>query len=76
VGSLLEATRGLKCTPERALHVCADCGASFPEGKPLQPIERFWERVEAGDVVPSGQCPECGGLCYLQGTGSEGERNL
>ena len=47
-------------------HVCADCGKAFPREKPLQPVERFWQRVEAGEVVPSGQCPDCGALCYLE----------
>lgn len=47
-------------------HVCADCGKVFPRAELLQPIERFWQRVEAGEVVPSGQCPDCGALCHLE----------
>jgi len=32
----------------------------------LEEVENFFERVEAGGVVPSGQCPDpgCGALCY------------
>ena len=47
-------------------HVCANCGRTFSREEPLQPIERFWQRVEAGEIVPSGQCPDCGALCYLK----------
>ena len=49
-----------------SVHACASCGQTYPPEQPLQPIEHFWQRVEAGDVVPSGQCPDCGGLCYLK----------
>lgn len=24
----------------------------------------LWERLSPGSVVPSGECPECGALCY------------
>jgi len=68
--ALCRATRksaGQKENAKRPVrHVCADCGKVFPREKPLQPIERFWQRVEAGEIVPSGQCPECGALCYLE----------
>ncbi|MFW6118821.1 MAG: hypothetical protein ACOC7S_00645 [Planctomycetota bacterium] len=51
--------------PVKRRHVCSDCGRTFPEEKPLPPIENLWQRVEAGEVMPSGQCPECGALCHL-----------
>ncbi len=28
----------------------------------LTEIEDFWSRVDPGEVVPAGECPECGGL--------------
>jgi hypothetical protein len=30
------------------------------------PIVNLLQRVDPGDIVPSGQCPYCDGLCYLQ----------
>lgn len=67
---LKEAVQRAEREPEKLQHVCAECGQTFPIEEPLHPITRFWERVEAGDVVPSGQCPHCGGLCYLHEAGS------
>ena len=55
---------------QQAQNMCARCGRTFPKSEPLQPINDFWERVEAGDIVPSGECPECGGLCYLAPQGA------
>ena len=67
--NLLEQTLrrvGDQTDPQQAQHMCARCGRTFPKGESLHPINDFWERVEAGDIVPSGECPECGGLCYLE----------
>jgi hypothetical protein len=30
-------------------------------------IDDFWERVNAGEIMPAGQCPECGALCHNVG---------
>jgi hypothetical protein len=46
-------------------HVCDNCGRTFSKEQ-LARIERLEERIEAGAIVPSGQCPDCGALCYLQ----------
>ena len=54
---------------EGQAHVCAECGHRYSLDEPLPPIQGFWDRVEAGGIVPSGECPECGGLCYLEGKG-------
>jgi hypothetical protein len=44
-------------------HTCDNCGATF-ECDQLEAIESFFERVEPGGLVPSGECPDCGALCY------------
>jgi len=44
-------------------HLCDNCGKSFGEKK-LKEIKDFLQRVEPGGIVPSGECPECGALCY------------
>ena len=28
-------------------------------------IRDFWSRVEPGDIMPAGDCPECGAFCFL-----------
>jgi len=30
----------------------------------MDEIHDIWERVEPGEVMPSGECPDCGALCY------------
>jgi hypothetical protein len=44
---------------------CDDCRSIYNDNQ-LEEIDNFFMRVEAGGVVPSGQCPdpECGALCY------------
>jgi len=44
---------------------CGNCGWTGPESAlrcGFTEIEDFWSRVEPGEVVPVGECPECGGL--------------
>jgi hypothetical protein len=42
--------------------VCNDCGSEFVH-QDLEPIKHLHSRVLPGDVMPVGQCPECGGTC-------------
>ena len=46
-------------------HRCDNCESVYDEDE-LDEIHHYWERVDEGGVVPSGQCPddECGCLCY------------
>ena len=44
-------------------HLCDNCGKTFVEKK-LKEIKDLLQRVEPGRIVPSGECPECGALCY------------
>ncbi len=43
--------------------VCDNCSACRAEGD-LNYIADYHERVEPGGIVPSGECPDCGCLCY------------
>jgi hypothetical protein len=44
-------------------HRCDNCGKTWKADE-LEGIKDLDNRVDAGSVVPSGQCPECGALCY------------
>ena len=43
---------------------CDDCGKLWATAE-LARIDDFWDRVNAGEIMPSGQCPSCGALCHL-----------
>jgi hypothetical protein len=45
---------------------CHNCSAVLHRGN-MKEISNLGERVEPGSIMPSGQCPHCGGLCYLSG---------
>ena len=45
------------------LHKCGNCG-KIHDAIDLGDMEDLHERVEAGNSVPSGECPDCGALCY------------
>lgn len=49
--------------PEQADNECDDCGKRWPDSK-LREVDKLFERVDPGGVMPSGECPECGALCY------------
>lgn len=44
------------------LSECQSCEGVFPQSR-LQPIKHIGQRVEAGEPMPSGECPQCGALC-------------
>ncbi len=41
---------------------CQDCGKVSTEQE-LQPISDIFGRVDPGELMPSGECPDCGALC-------------
>ena len=43
---------------------CDNCGKVSGEDD-LNEIVRLYERVDAGDEMPAGECPACGALAYL-----------
>lgn len=49
-------------------HQCDNCGEKLSDyriGNRLWPhIPDLGERLDPGGVVPSGECPQCQGLCY------------
>lgn len=45
-------------------HKCDNCGVIYEAETDLVEIRHFWERVTPGNTMPSGECPECGALCY------------
>lgn len=50
--------------------ICYVCNEVF-EIENLEPYHCFWSRAEVGEVMPAGDCPNCGSFCYLdQGPGS------
>ena len=44
-------------------HKCDNCGIVWT-GDELERIEDIENRIDPGSIVPSGECPECGALCY------------
>jgi hypothetical protein len=44
---------------------CDDCGwKGVTKTEDISHIPDLFERIEAGGVVPSGECNKCGALCY------------
>jgi len=48
---------------EEGQHRCDNCGKAWT-GPQLEGMDDFFERVTPGGVMPSGQCPGCGSLCF------------
>jgi hypothetical protein len=44
-------------------HECDNCGSLWL-GSELDRVRDLLQRVQPGGVMPSGQCPDCGALCY------------
>ena len=46
-------------------HQCQNCGTIW-NGRDLLDIEDYFQRVDAGEETPSGECPDpdCGALCH------------
>ena len=45
---------------------CQDCDFETSDIEFLEPIDDITERVEPGEVMPAGECPECGALCQMR----------
>jgi hypothetical protein len=43
-------------------HRCQNCQKAW-DADELLDIEDLGQRIDAGEPVPSGECPECGALC-------------
>jgi len=45
---------------------CQDCGTRFAdESELVWPISDLEERVLPGEIMPYGECPECGAVVHL-----------
>jgi hypothetical protein len=58
-----------KRTDAAASAATSECGNCEWKGRPtieLQAVPDLAQRLDPGSVVPSGECPKCGALCYLQ----------
>lgn len=42
---------------------CANCEWAGTADQ-CEPYRDFWSRVEVGEIIPHGDCPECGAFCY------------
>lgn len=42
---------------------CQNCDWKGDAGD-VRDINHLWERVQPGEVMPYGECPECGALCH------------
>ena len=52
------------------LHQCWNCEECFALEQLRNPIPDLFERIDPGGRMPSGECPECGMLCYpVEGEG-------
>jgi hypothetical protein len=45
--------------------ICWNCDSRYAVNK-LDDVCDAHERLEPGEEIPAGQCPECGHLCYLE----------
>lgn len=62
---------GIKTLPTRKAksgvkYQCKECDNEW-DGLELRPVSRAGERVSAGEMMPGGECPGCGGLCHEVG---------
>jgi hypothetical protein len=55
-----------------AIAVCDNCLLSCSVAS-LDPIVDLGQRLDAGGVVPAGQCPACGALSYLRSEDPAGD---
>lgn len=43
---------------------CDNCNHTVDAGMEAEIKGDIWQRIDAGGIVPSGECPECGALMY------------
>jgi hypothetical protein len=47
-------------------YYCQNCDFATEDGGDLLPIQDLHMRVEPGEPIPAGECPECGALCAVE----------
>ncbi len=45
-------------------HQCQNCDKIWQDSEINEHISNLRERVSTGELMPSGECPECGALCH------------
>jgi len=50
--------------PEPFLWQCDSCHRKYRSEQEMDVIKDIWERCQPGDMMPSGECPECHALCF------------
>lgn len=58
--------KGEKTLPPR--FVCVSCEKTYNSKDDLVEIRRAAIRIKEGDPTCDGECPSCGGLCFMEGT--------
>ena len=53
------------------IYRCEDCGAEIESGRLIWPITDVSEKVLPGEIMPAGECPECGALVASGATQEE-----
>ena len=55
------------------MYLCDNCGKRYERDDELTiffpNIPNLHKRISPGDIVPAGECPECGALVYPEGMG-------
>lgn len=44
-------------------HICNNCGAKWDKENVIYVFD-LQQRVDPGGIMPIGECPDCGALCY------------
>lgn len=58
----MDTTKVKSLTP---IHKCDNCGSTWVSSS-LLPIKDLSQRVDDNGPMPSGECPGCHALCYLE----------
>jgi hypothetical protein len=46
------------------MSICQNCRKTFETIDLDEITHGFWERVSPSEIMPAGECPECGALCH------------
>lgn len=54
---------------------CQNCGKVWREKDLINPIPDLHERVDPGEVMPNGECPECHAVCHEMKEDTDGNQS-
>ena len=52
-------------------YICQNCGEDWAEASLLPISDLYNDRIQPGEIMPDGECPECGGVCFAKETPEE-----